>query len=159
MNRNSIIKFCTFGRKYFTLSWISTCGCYHELSEKTKGTNGFLSDEHWALPNSCSTSKFYMSRVDHFPVHHMCYLSQEREYIWRGECKSRTWDKWKGILSISRRVSQQTLYSEYQGKSSSNANEIPPFQVTCIEYQLIYLPSHQLKYFILPTAVDRIMVP
>lgn len=49
-------------------------------------------------------------------------------------------------------------FSEYQGKLSSNTNEIPHFQVTCIEYQLIYLPSHQLKYFILPTAVDRIMV-
>lgn len=36
-------------------------------------------------PNSCSTSKFYMSRVDHFPVHHMCYLSHRKESIRKEE--------------------------------------------------------------------------
>lgn len=79
------------GRKYFTYHGF-TCGCYHELSQKTKGTNGFLPDEHWSLqisPNSCSTSKFYVPRVDHFPVHCMCYLSPRKENI-RKEENART---------------------------------------------------------------------
>lgn len=137
-------KVLLLGRRYFTYHDF-TCGCYHGLiSQKTKGTIGFLLDEYSVLSKSMFQQQVYVPRVDHFPIYPIHYICPIERRIIRKEPETseRRFFQFP-IESHSKHSSMST-----KDNLSLNINEIPHFQISRIEYQLIYPLLHQLKYFI-----------